>query len=472
MLNPRNKQVGSTILSAWLVPVLVWGVLVGVLFAWRSGVFEPPRTKVLLIGIDGMEWDIVNPLMEEGRLPNIKRLVDEGTSGVLLSREKTLSPIIWTTIATGKKREEHGIDGFFDPGRRGSNGERMPLTSADRKVPAIWNILGNLDRTVAVFGWWMTWPAEEVNGVMVSAFSAYDPKSAVRRGVHAGEQVERLTWPESLQNSIAPYMVSVDSVTHDDLARFVDVDDWSHRILNLEKVSDGVDYVLPWTYATDVSYVQVAERLLPADSYDLAMVYIQGTDTCCHRFWSFSEDSDVLHNTLVKYNLLPDEEETYRRYFGEAIERYYEFTDTLVGRLLDCIDNNTVVIVCSDHGFGPYVDQGTPRWSGHTFSGSHTVEGSIILWGPGIRQGRELGASSTPYIWDVAPTILAIMDLPLAQDMAGAPIMDALDARFLQEYSPEFVATYDVDYSAGERPEVVPVSAEYEERLRSLGYIQ
>jgi predicted AlkP superfamily phosphohydrolase/phosphomutase len=243
-------------------------------------------------------------------------------------------------------------------------------------------------------------------------------------------------------------------------------------MFSLDRVKDGVDYVLPWTYATDLSYVQIAEHMMRGSRYDLAMVYIQGTDTCCHRFWSFRENSSVLHRTLVEYNLLPEEEETYRRYFSETIDRYYEFADELVGRLLACIDKDTVVVVCSDHGFGPWIDDGRERWIGHTFSGSHRNEGSIILWGPGIRRGKRLPDDSPPYIWDVAPTVLALMDLPLAADMPGSPITDSFDSRLRQRYRPDFVASYDVNYKAGERPEMVPMSAEYEERLRSLGYIQ
>ena len=466
-----KKKVGSVFITVWLVPI-IWGVLLGVLLAWRNGVFEPPRPRVLLIGIDGLDWEILDPLIEEGRMPNIGRLVADGTGATLMSREKSLSPIIWTTIATGKKRESHGISGFYDENRRDPEGLRIPLTSADRRVAALWNIMGMQDRTVACLGWWMSWPAEEVNGVQVSAFSSYDRKSTVRRGVHAGEDIERLTWPESLQASIEPYMISVDDVTHEDLDRFLDVEDWDHPMFDLERVDDGVDYVLPWTYATDLSYVQVAEQLFTDETYDLSMVYIQGTDTTCHRFWAFREQSRVLHRILTEYDLMPEEEETYRRYFQNTIDRYYEFADEMVGRLLECVDDNTVVVICSDHGFGPWVDTDVERWSGHTFSGQHRNEGVAIFHGPGIRRGIRLSEQASPYIWDITPTILTLLGLPVAQDMDGTPVMDVLDSKFMRDYNPEFVATYDIDYSAGERPEMVPVSAEYEERLRSLGYIQ
>jgi len=464
-----RRRFNAASVAVWAGPIVLLVVVAAFIFAGRSTQEQGTGTRVLVIGLDGLEWDILNPLFDQGKLPNLERMVREGTSGILMSRSITNSPVIWTTIATGKKRERHGITGFFsDEG----TGGHTPWVSADRKVAALWNMMGMEDRTVCSLGWWVSWPAEEVNGVVVSAFAPYDPVAYHKRGVHAENPPEGLTYPESLVEEIAPYMVRADSVTHEDLARFVDVDNWNHVMFQFERVGQGVDYVLPWTYATDLSYVQIAEYLLNKRRYDLSMIYIQGTDTVGHRFWSFREESNVLHDTLVRYNLMLEEEATYRRYFGHTIDNYYIFTDELVGRLLALIDENTVVIVCSDHGFGPFLEPEAERWVGHTFAGNHRDDGTIIMWGPGIRKGKHLSDENPPYIWDVTPTILAIMGLPLAVDMDGSPITDAFDARFMQNFRPRFVATYDVNYKAGERPASVPMSAEYEERLRSLGYIQ
>ncbi|MFH1675471.1 MAG: alkaline phosphatase family protein [bacterium] len=458
----------------WIGPILIWAVLLGVLWVVRSGVLAPKRTKVLLIGIDGLEWSILNPLIEQNRVPNLAKMVNEGTSGTLMSRDETLSPIIWTTIATGRKREKHQIMGFFkESGQTGGTkkGTFTPVTSADRKVPALWNIASYNDRPVGVLGWWASWPAEHVIGTIISGFTSYDPKSTVRRGVHAGEDLSRLTWPESVQKEIEPLMVDIDSVSHEDLDRFVNVDNWNDRMFVKERVSQGVNYVLPWTYATDLSYANIAEYLLKQNKYDLFMTYIQGTDTCCHRFWEFQDRCKDLQPLLTEYDLYPEEEQTCRKYFGDTINKYYEFTDELVGRLTACIDDNTVVIICSDHGFGDYTG-GEPRWEGKTFSGSHRLEGSIIMWGPGIRKGKKLSEENPRYIWDIAPTVLALMELPLANDMPGTPIIEAFDPRLTKDFKPEFVVSYDINYKQGEVPERVIVDQEYIERLRSLGYVQ
>jgi predicted AlkP superfamily phosphohydrolase/phosphomutase len=470
MENKKKRQFSIASIGVWLGPVLLIIVVLSLVYTGRSTGSERTGSRVFLIGLDGLEWDIARPLMDEGRMPNLKRLVDEGTAGILMSRPITNSPVIWTTIATGKKREDHGIVGFFTDGQ-GHEG-RTPYTSADRKVAALWNITSMENRSVCALGWWASWPAEEVNGDIVSAFAPYDSRSLFARGVHPDEQVERLTYPPELVDEIKPEMVSIEDITREDMSRIVNIDDWEHPAFLDPRIGDAVDFVLPWTLATDESYVNIAEKLMTENSFDLSMIYIQGTDTMGHRFWSFREDSDRLHNTLERYNLYPEDEEKFREWFGDAIDNYYVLADEFLGRLLNLIDDNTVVIICSDHGFGSYIGAQEPEWIGHSFTGSHRDAGSIVLWGPGIRQGKWLDEENAPHIWDVAPTILAIMGLPLADDMAGQPIMDAFDARFMQDYRPDFVATYDVNYKAGEKPESVPMSEQYEERLRSLGYIQ
>ncbi len=455
-------------------------IITAVVFLYSSGnqtstgeipEIEKPDRRILLIGIDSLNWQVMNPLIEEGRLPNLGKLIAEGTSGVLMSRTPSNSPVVWTTIATGKKREEHGIRSFMKDGALKGGGQ-TPYTSADRKVAALWNMMGMQDRTVGCFGWWVTWPAEEVNGVMVSAFVSFDPQTKLRRGMDIDEAWERLTYPGSLKDEIEPFLIPADSVTHEDMSRFVDVDDWEHPLFDIPELALGIDFVLPWSYATDLSYVQVAEELIPREKFDLSMVYIQGTDSLSHKFWMCRDDIEGLHENLLRYNLPVEYEDTFRKYCGETIDRYYEFADELVGRLLETIDDKTVVIVCSDHGFGTLQSPWESGLVEYTNYGWHVDEGTVIFWGPGIRQGKELSKDNPPHIWDIAPTILMILEMPLAGDMAGMPVTDAFDAGFLLDYRPAYVASYDVDFEAGERPVEVPLSEEYEERLRSLGYIQ
>lgn len=122
--------------------------------------------KVVVLGFDGMDPPTLDMLMAEGKMPNFAHVRQDGAYGRLISSPPLLSPIIWTTIATGKTAVEHGIGHFVAVNEK--TGEELPVTSQMRKVKAIWNIASEAKRKVGVVGYWATWPAETVNGSIVS----------------------------------------------------------------------------------------------------------------------------------------------------------------------------------------------------------------------------------------------------------------------------------------------------------------
>ena len=125
-----------------------------------------PSKKLLLIGWDAADWRLINPLLDEGKLPNLRRLVEGGTIGNIATIEPMLSPMLWTSIATGKRAHKHGVLGFseIDP----ISAAVRPVTTLSRKTRAIWNILTLEEKRCNVIGWWPSHPAEPINGVMVS----------------------------------------------------------------------------------------------------------------------------------------------------------------------------------------------------------------------------------------------------------------------------------------------------------------
>jgi hypothetical protein len=133
----------------------------------------PPRTsaRLLIIGLDGLDWEIADPLLDRGRMPNLKALIDRGARAKLLSIAPLLSPVVWTTIATGVEPSRHGILDFLvdEPG----GGARQPVTSVQRQVPTFWEILSRAGVDVGVVAWWASWPADAVRGYVVSDRIAY-----------------------------------------------------------------------------------------------------------------------------------------------------------------------------------------------------------------------------------------------------------------------------------------------------------
>ena len=145
-LRPRNQ--------VWRAAVCCAALLFGTA---GCGAEPAPTRRALIVGIDGATLDVVRPLIEAGRLPNLASLANAGVLGELVSALPIQSPRIWNTIATGKAPRRHGILSFtFDA----PNGERRLYLSHHRKVPALWNILTHHGVSVSAVNWWNTWPPE------------------------------------------------------------------------------------------------------------------------------------------------------------------------------------------------------------------------------------------------------------------------------------------------------------------------
>src|SRR6185369_419980 len=139
---------------------------VGALCAFAACQRQPVRDRVIVLGLDGVDPDAVDQLSAEGQLPNFAALRAGGAYGRLASAPPLLSPIVWTTIATGKPPDQHRIADFVAVKQQ--TGEQLPVTSQMRRVKALWNILSDTGRSTSVVGWWATWPAEPVRGTVVS----------------------------------------------------------------------------------------------------------------------------------------------------------------------------------------------------------------------------------------------------------------------------------------------------------------
>jgi len=125
-----------------------------------------PRPPVVFIGLDGADWALLDQYMERGVMPALRALVNEGSSGTLETIHPALSPLIWTTMMTGVGPLEHRVLDFLRVNPVSQ--QREPITSDERKVPAVWNMATNAGKKVGALGLWATYPAEAVNGLLVS----------------------------------------------------------------------------------------------------------------------------------------------------------------------------------------------------------------------------------------------------------------------------------------------------------------
>ena len=183
------------------------------------------RRKILLIGWDAADWKIIDPLLNAGHMPALQSLIDTGVMGNLATVRPVLSPMLWTSIATGKRAYKHGIHGFTEPTPDGS--AIQPITNLSRKAKAFWNIFNQSGMRGHVVGWWPSSPAEPINGVMVSnhyprikSVNPDDPWPMIAGTVHPPELSEELAelrmhpaWLDELQ--IRPFIPHADEVDQD-----------------------------------------------------------------------------------------------------------------------------------------------------------------------------------------------------------------------------------------------------------------
>lgn len=407
--------------------------------------------RVLVLGLDGLDPRVIDLLMSEGRLPHFARLRQEGAYGRLRSQRPLLSPVIWTTIATGKGPEEHGIGHFVAVDQE--TGEELPASSDMRRVKAVWNIASQTDRRVAVVGWWATWPPEKVNGSVVSDHTAYH--FLFEEGATGGPPRAVNTYPPRLQATVAGLVRRPEDLAFEEVARFVDVS--REAFAAPFDFEDDLSH-FKWALATAHTYRDIGLELWREERPDLALVYIEGVDSTSHLF-----------GHLFRAEGLAGELAEQQQKFGRAVEEMYVFADEIVGSFLDAMDEATTLVVLSDHGFELgqlHEDPSKTRDLRRVSERFHTEEGILYLYGAGVRRRSRLDRTT---ILDVAPTVLSLLGIPPARDMPGRVLAEALDrgADLVR------VASYEGDGRAGpgaSRRDAASDAARLE-HLRSLGYL-
>jgi predicted AlkP superfamily phosphohydrolase/phosphomutase/tetratricopeptide (TPR) repeat protein len=426
---------------------------------------RPTGVKVLLVGMDAADWQLAGPLADAGRMPHLASLRSRGAWGTVRSLVPVLSPLLWTSVATGRTADVHGVIDFLVPDP--ATGRRTPVQSGARRAPALWDHFTAWSRTSDIVAWWATWPAEPLAGRLVSDRLAYS-----LFGIEPPGSGARLTWPPELLESIRPLVVRDADISYDDIRRFLDIapeEFAAARARLLEGEAEAqrhpVGHLIRILAATR-TYHAVALSLLRSGQADLTAVYYQGIDEVCHRFIHFAPPA------------LPGIDREDVKKYGRAVEAFYEYQDTLLGELVAAVDDSTVVMVISDHGFlngpdrpaGKTADiEGQPaRW--------HRRHGLLLMAGGPVRAGRLETAS----LLDVAPTILALSGLPIPDTMTGRVLAVALEPRFLVEHPesrlaeaafPPLRTAAAVGAAEAGAPQEDPGAEEMMAALRSLGYI-
>ena len=384
-------------------------------------------TRLLIVGWDAADWILINRLFAAGKMPVLRRLVDAGSRADLGTLEPKLSPLLWSSIATGKTADKHGILNFVEPKPDGS-GLRVS-TSTSRKTKALWNILSQNGLTTHVVGWYASHPAEPIRGGVVT--------NLLQEGEPGAESqpwpvVPGTVHPAAREAAIAEARQRAQGFSRESLKALLpkvdEVGAGDERVRTLVKLM---------SYATSIERAALAQWK-DGGAWDAAMVFFDAIDTVGHHFMQF---------VAPKMAHVSDREQ---RLFGGVMDAVYEWHDAALGRLLAAAGPETTVILLSDHGFHsdhlrPNLSELPPERRMELESSWHRPQGVLVMSGPGVKKGATL---ASPTILDVAPTALALLGLAAGEDFDGRALVEAISGE-----APARIPSWDlVDGEAGLHP--------------------
>ncbi|MFC7047207.1 alkaline phosphatase family protein [Halobacteriaceae archaeon GCM10025711] len=257
----------------------------------------------LIIGIDGGEWDVIDPMLESQELPNLSSLIQSGYRAPLSSTVPPVSPPAWTSIQTGTNPGKHGIYDFstFDRDYR-----RRSINASDRRATPFWQVLNDMGVSTGLFKVPFTYPPGDIDGFMVSGFPTPN-------------NISDFAIPEGAANIVGS----------------------PERLFEDSSYQRNGDYDAFMSDLLDVADRQTSILLNLLDEYDtdLVMTVFDSADRMQHFFWKYFDEAHPRYE--------PDEA------LSDAIPELYRVIDDGIGKLLNRAGPETNVIVLSDHGFGP-----------------------------------------------------------------------------------------------------------------------
>lgn len=371
-----------------------------------------PSGKVVVLGLDGLEHAMVDRLVAEGALPNLARLGAEGVRADLEITTPIMSPILWTTIASGYPADVHGVGGW-------TSGRGHSFSGADVRAERIWDVVSGAGASVVVAGWLMTWPATPVHGALLSerfVWSFPMNKDPEEKSVNMRTELTATAFPEAVATRAT-------ALRPDDA--WLAAHPLAYQI---------AEYGAPFhPLIRDETNVRVFEALWPEADARFGALYLNGADQVSHLYWPFADpvvadrirQDPTLHTAAAQAATKPgrrpppyadgiDAAELAQA--GRYVPDYYRYLDGVLGRVMALLDADTTLLVMSDHGFR--VSSAQPF-----VNGSHNDVAVFYAWGARVKAPQR----AQVHIFDVAPTVYALLGLPAAADMPGRARDDLFD---------------------------------------------
>lgn len=264
--------------------------------------------KVFILGLDGATFDLIKPWVKSKELPNFARLIEKGCHGDLESIIPPLTTPAWSSFMTGKNPGKHGVFDFAE--RQPGSYNIEWVTSRSRKGQSLWNIVNSYGKDVVVINVPNNYPLDPVNGCMVAWMDAPGSKNDYTYPPELAREIE---------DNIGDYIITIiDWKENEDLSAFR---------TNLHRMID--------------KRAELTFYLMENKPWDLFTVLFTATDIVQHCYWSFMDPSHRLHNPS-------DAKE-----FGNTIKEIYCHIDEILGQIQSRLDEDTTLMIISDHGAGP-----------------------------------------------------------------------------------------------------------------------
>ena len=396
--------------------VLLLALLLPGLAAWWGPFGCAPRPRVLVLGLDGGDWDVIDPLIEAGYLPNLGRIVKGGARAGLDCYPSfpflaCFCPPVWNSIATGHAASEHGLTGILD-------------LSTSRRVKAIWDVVHDYGGTSTALAMRNTWPSEP--GLDFNFTEEGLDFASTQILARWGDALDPRTADESLHTQ-PPYLFNA---------------------LGL------LPHVGPrppvWSmFARDRVSMESLRRLSRFARTDLTFVVLHGVDKAEHLLWAGIQpvqngpfNQDALLGFAARYTGPVEGPAPWS--FGTVTSSYQE-ADAWLGNLLRRVRYDYVMLV-SDHGMGRNPIGGFPGQHGKENPEAHI--GIFAVAGPGIRPG-DLGVVS---VFDVAPTLAYLLEMPVGDDLPGRMLEQAFWPAWLTRHPLRTVSSWELPPAEMPRP--------------------
>ena len=368
------------------------------------------RKKLLLVGWDSADWKIIHPLLDAGALPGVARLVESGVSGNLTTLEPQLSPMLWTSIATGKMAYHHGVPGFTEVDPR--SGAVVPVSAATRQCRALWEMLGERGLRSHVVSWFATQGEQHLDGKMVSNMFCH--LSGTQKDQDPSEwpaPPPGTYWPPDLAETMDDLRLSPHEIDPDEVIRL-----FVPNAPEVDQTKDKRLWMLAQKLAEAFSTHNAATHLLETDpEWDFMAVYYRAVDEISHLFMPYH---------APRMEGIPEADfEMYR----DVVNGTYRLHDLFLQRLMQLAGPDTAVMLVSDHGF--HSDHLRPKFTPRVPAGItvwHRPQGVIAACGPGFKTDELVFGAR---LLDIAPTVLHYFGLPVGEDMEGRVLEDVFTER-------------------------------------------